>query len=114
MEEIINIVIKLVAALLALGISWACKWVVTWLKTSINAQYVDELDIFIGELVAAAEQMFKKEDADGSIRLEYVQKMLVEAGVEITDVIRASIEAKVFSINNSGGVTDGVRQTESN
>ena len=43
--------------------------------------------------------MLKKDDDDGSKRLEYVQGMLIEAGYELTDALRAKIEAKVFQLN---------------
>lgn len=106
MEEIIDIIIKVLAALLALGLGWLGKYLISWLKTKLNDSQVEKLDLFIAELVAAAEQMYKKDDPDGSIRLEYVQDMLIEAGYEITDAIQALIEAKVFSINlaNASGI----------
>ena len=62
--------------------------------------------MFIGELVAAAEQMYRDDDWDGSVRLDYVQGMLIQAGYEMTEAVRALIEAKVFEINvvsRSGG-----------
>lgn len=99
MEEILDIIIKLVAALLALGAGWLGKYLVSWLKTKLNDRQIEKLDLFIGELVAAAEQMYKTEDPDGSIRLNYVQDMLMKAGYELTDAVRALIESKVFSIN---------------
>lgn len=99
MEEIIDIIIKVLAALLALGAGWLGKHLIGLVKTKLNAEQNEMLDLFIAELVAAAEQMFKKDDPDGSIRFEYVKAMLIEAGYEITDAVKALIEAKVFSIN---------------
>lgn len=99
MEQILDIIIKLVAALLAMGAGWLGRYLVKWLKTKLNDKQVEKLDLFIAELVAAAEQMYKKDDPDGSVRLNYVQDMLIEAGYELTDAVKALIESKVFSIN---------------
>ena len=99
MEQILDIIIKLFAALLALGAGWLGKSLINWLKTKLNEKQAEKLDMFIAELVAAAEQMYKKEDPDGTVRLNYVQDMLIEAGYELTDAVIALIESKVFSIN---------------
>lgn len=105
MEQILDIIIKIVAALLALGAGWLGKYLVSWLKTKLNDKQAEKLDLFIAELVAAAEQMYKKDDPDGTVRLGYVQDMLIGAGYEITDAVKALIESKVFGINliNGGG-----------
>lgn len=99
MEEIMNIIIKIVAMLLALGAGYLGKYVVNWLKTNLDDRGDAKLDLFVAELVAAAEQMYKKDDPDGTARLEYVQTMLIGAGYDITDAIQALIESKVFEIN---------------
>ena len=99
MEQILDIIIKLFAALLAHGAGWLGRYLVNWLKTKLNDKQAEKLDMFIAELVAAAEQMYKKDDPDGSVRLNYVQDMLIEAGYELTDAVLALIESKVFSIN---------------
>lgn len=99
MEEIMNIIIKVVAMLLALGIGYLGKFLVNWLKSIMDEKDETKLDLFISELVSAAEQMYKQEDPDGSIRLDYVQQMLVNAGYDITDAVQAMIESKVFEIN---------------
>lgn len=99
MDEIIDIVIKVVATLLALGLGWVGKYLVNWLKSKLSEKNAEKLDLFVAELVAAAEQMYKKDDPDGTIRLLYVEKMLAQAGYEITDAVRALIESKVFDIN---------------
>ena len=99
MEEIIDILIKLAATLLAFGVAWVGKYLVAWMKTNLDEKEEAMLDQFIAELVAAAEQMYKKDDPDGSVRLSYVQAMLVEAGYDITEAVLAMIESKVFSIN---------------
>ena len=99
MEEIINIVIKIVATLLAFGAAWLGKYLVSFLKTKLDEKQVVILDHFITELVAAAEQLYKENDPDGSIRLGYVQGVLIEAGYDITEMVQAMIESKVFEIN---------------
>ena len=99
MEEIINLVIKIVATLLAIGAAWLGRYLVSLLKTNLDEKQTVILDQFIAELVAAAEQMYKAIDDDGSVRLDYVQSMLVEAGYDITEAVRAMIESKVFEIN---------------
>lgn len=99
MEEIIDIIIKVLAALLALGAGWLGKYLVSWLKTKLSVTQAEKLDLFIAELVAAAEQLYKEDDPSGFIRLDYVKKMLTEAGYEVTDAVRALIEAKVFEVN---------------
>ena len=101
MEDIVDIIIKIVATLLALGIGWLGRYLVSWLKSNLAAQDFARLEMFVAELVAAAEQMYKQSDPDGSLRLEYVEDMLVEAGYDITEAVMAMIESKVFSINLS-------------
>ena len=99
MEDIINIIIKVVATLLAFGAAWLGRYLVSFLKTNLDEKQTVILDQFIADLVAAAEQMYKKDDPSGSIRIDYVKTMLVEAGYDITEAVQAMIESKVFSIN---------------
>lgn len=96
MEGIIDILIKLAGSLAGLAIAYAAK---------VACAYLDELkedarlDKFITSAVAAAEQQYKAVDDDGSIRLSYVEGLLVDAGYEITEAIQAMIEGKVFDLN---------------
>lgn len=99
MEQIVDIIIKIVATLLLAGAGWLGKYVITYLRNNLDAKEVAFLDSFIAELVAAAEQLYAEADTTGRIRREYVQKMLVEAGYEITEAVQAMIEAKVYDIN---------------
>lgn len=99
MEQIIDIIIKIVVTLLLAGAVWLGKYVITYLRNNLDAKEVAFLDSFIAELVAAAEQLYAEADETGSIRRGYVQKMLVEAGYEITEAVQAMIEAKVYDIN---------------
>ena len=99
MEQIIDIIIKIVATLLLAGAGWLGKYVITYLRSNLDAREVELLDTFIAELVAAAEQLYAEVDETGGIRREYVYNRLVEAGYEITEAIKAMVEAKVYDIN---------------
>ena len=99
MEEIMDIIIKVVAMLLALGIGYIGRFLVKWMKSILDEKGDAKLDLFIAELVAAAEQMYKQDDPDGKARLQYVQHMLIKAGYTITESVQALIESKVFEIN---------------
>lgn len=99
MEQIIDIIIKVVATLLAIGAGMLGKYLINLLKANLDEKNRKKLDLFITELVAAAEQLYKEWDEDGTIRYEYVSDMLIEAGYEITESIKVLIEAKVFEIN---------------
>lgn len=112
MEAIMDIINKLAATLLALGVGYLGKLLVGWLKGKLDEQGAAKLDLFVSELCTAAEQMYKKDDPDGSIRLRYVENMLKQAGYELTDAVKALIESKVFEINllkdgNEGGGANG-------
>lgn len=108
MEAIMDIIIKLAATLLALGAGYLGKLLVGWLKGKLDEQGAAKLDLFVSELCTAAEQMYKEDDPDGSIRLRYVENMLKQAGYELTDAVKALIESKVFEINLlKGGGANG-------
>ena len=83
MDEIINILIKIVAMLLVMGAGYLGRYIVKVLKANLDEKSDAMLDLFVEDLVAAAEQMFKKDDPDGTIRLEYVQDALLDAGYEV-------------------------------
>ena len=99
MEQIIDIIIKIVATLLLAGAGWLGKYVISYLRNNLDEKNIAFLDTFVAELVAAAEQMYAKDDPDGSIRLSYVPELLVAAGYEITAAVQALIESKVYDIN---------------
>ena len=102
MNEIIDILIKLAGTVLATIIAYLAKEAISYVKTKREKEEKNALDKFICELVHAAEQMLKNEDPTGSARLSYVQQMLIEAGYELTDAVRATIEAYVYKINAEG------------
>jgi len=103
MTEITDIFIKITAILLAATVTCLVKEAARYVKTKRETEEKTALDRFIYELVQAAEQMLKDEDPSGSVRLGYVQQMLIEAGYELTDAICATIEAYVYEINAEGG-----------
>lgn len=108
MDNIIDIIIKIVATLVALGIGWVGRYLIRWIKSNLAEKDAAKLDLFVSELVSAAEQMYKEYDPDGHIRLEYVEEMLIDAGYEITGAVRALIESKVLSINLSRKSVEGI------
>lgn len=110
MENIMDIIIKVAATLLAMGLGYLGKFAIQWLKGKLNEQQTEKLDLFVTELCYAAEQMFKEADPDGTIRRRYVENMLSQAGYELTDAVRALIESKVFEINLTNGITEGVAE----
>lgn len=101
MEEILDIIIKSVASVLGLALVYAVKAGYAYLKSRLEAAEQAKLDMFIGELVYGAEQMLKADDETGAARLEYVYQVLMENGIEITDAVRAMIEARVYDLNQS-------------
>lgn len=99
MELILNRIIELAAiGVLLITIALGLK-AQEYIKSRMSKVAADKLDKFIHDLVNAAEQMFKVDDEDGTQRLGYVQGMLIEAGYDITDAIRAQIESHVYNIN---------------
>ena len=99
MEEILNIVIKAAATLVAFGLGWLITYAAKWIRSKLDKESQEAFDLFIAELVSAAEQMYKGSDPDGTVRLAYVESMLRKAGYDITDAVKALIESKVFEIN---------------
>jgi hypothetical protein len=106
-EQIIDIVIKILATLLALGAGWLGTYLINLVRAKLSATNAEKLDLFVAELVAAAEQLYKAKDPTGTIRFDYVKTMLVQSGYEITDAVKALIEAKVFDINTLNAMKAG-------
>lgn len=99
MEEIMDIIIRVVATLLALGLGYLLKLAANWIRSKLDDKQEAKFNDFLDELVHAAEQMYKGDDPGGSKRLSYVQNILIESGYELTDVVRALIESKVYDLN---------------
>lgn len=104
MESIIDNLIKIAALAVCLGLGYLFKQLGALAKKRLSEKEQEHLEKFITELVSAAEQMFYGEDEDGSIRLNYVQQQLIEAGYDLTEAICAIIEAKVYELNQAKAV----------
>lgn len=99
MEEILDIVIKLAAAVLAVGVTYILAKLRTFFQKRLGSEEFETLDRLIEQFAKAAEQQFKETDRTGEIRFAYVADLLGKLGYEVTDAVKAQIEAKVFEIN---------------
>lgn len=97
--EIMDLVVKAVFGILALMGIWLVGWVKDALKARVEAEQNVELYQRIYSFVAAADQMLKAEDPDGSKRKAYVVENLMALGIAITQEVNALIEAAVYEIN---------------
>lgn len=103
MEEITKTLLELLAIVLALlGIGLG-NMLLRYIKSKMSAEDAAMLDQFIDELTSAADQMFKKDDPDGTMRYQYVTNALIDAGYELTEAIVAKIESSVFYLPHKGG-----------
>lgn len=102
MEQILDSVIRVAALLILLIGGYLAKRLDSFLKSKLDKDEAEKLDQLIDELVLAAEQLYKLDDEDGSVRLGYVQGMLMAEGYSLTETIRAKIESRVFNINQQG------------
>lgn len=98
MEEIMDILIKLIGSLAGVAVVYAAKALGAYMTQLRENKKIDKL---VTSAVKAAEQLFKKEDEDGQIRLNYVQNILIEAGYDLTDAIMAEVESRVFDLNEA-------------
>lgn len=102
MEGTMDIIFRLVALLIVFAFGWIAKKVgnalIALLKSKLDAEQDAQLDKFIDELTAAADQMYKDGDPLGEIRREYVHEQLIKAGYQLTDAIIAKIESSVFRL----------------
>lgn len=89
-EHIADFVIAVVLVLLS-------TYAVPWLKAELKARGREDLAKLIGDLVAAAEQIFVGEKR-GEEKREYVDENLVAAGHDITGEVDALIEAAVYRL----------------
>ena len=98
-QELISAILDIVVVLVYVGILFIVNRGHKFLEKRVSAEQGEVLDAFIAKMVAAADQMFKKDDPDGTVRMKYVQDMLIKAGYEITDIVKATIESKVHDLN---------------
>ena len=97
--EIMDLVVKAVFGILGLLGIWLVGWVKDALKARVEAEQKAELIERVYNFVAAADQMLKESDPDGSKRKGYVTENLMKLGIVITEEVNAIIEAAVFGIN---------------
>lgn len=99
MEVFVSVIINFLGTAIGAGIIVLIREALKYLRASMDEKERAKLDAFVASLVAAADQMYKADDLDGSARLSYVQGMLIEAGYDLTDALRALIESKVHALN---------------
>ena len=97
MQFDITSIVKLIVEILA---TIASLYLIPWLKSKVGeaklAKIIDTIDI----LVAAAEQIAKRDGYDNEWKKEHVKAMLEAAGFVIDDTIDDYIEAAVFALHN--------------
>jgi hypothetical protein len=96
MDEILTIIIRIAIIILSIGATWLTAWAKRYFTEKLGEEKTKKLDDIISTLTAAADQMLKTDDPDGSIRYQYVISELKNLGYTITDYIEAQIEARVY------------------
>lgn len=99
MNEFTTEAIKIILALLAVILT---RYAVPAIKAYLKKADAEELEALIEELVKAAEQLIKG-SKQGDKKLSYVEDMLSAQGIEMSDEVRAKVEAKVYAMNNPEG-----------
>lgn len=99
MDELMTTVIQLLAALLAILGGWFIHWLKAYFATKHGAARSALADSLVSQFCDAAEQLYKSADPTGEKRYQYVQGLLEQAGYQMSDVLRAKIEASVRQIN---------------
>ena len=97
--EILEIIARILGALLACGVIYFIPKINTYLNEKLGEEKAAKLKRLVIELVRAAEQLYKEEDPDGTIRKKYVEEQLKALGYEITEYINGLIESEVFVLN---------------
>lgn len=101
MDIYIDYAVKFLAMFVMALISLMIKRFQSYLVKKAAETADKELAGLITDFVAAAEQQYKASDPDGTKRLTYVEELIKTAGYQISDIIKAKIEAAVFSINQN-------------
>lgn len=96
---ILEIIARLLGALIACGLVYFIPKINTWLNEKIGEDKAAKLKRIVAELVKAAEQLYKEEDPDGSIRKKYVEGQLEALGYEVTAYVNNLIESEVLNLN---------------
>lgn len=100
-----NLVIELVGKLLAAFVVGLLATFIpkvnVFLNEKIGVANSEKIALLIKTFVSAAEQLFKENDPEGTIRNAYVKEQLEELGVLVTEEINAQIESAVYELNHS-------------
>ncbi len=94
--ELVQLITRAVFALVCIGFLFLLKSIKEYLAVKAKNGQITALDLLIADFVAAAQQLLKESDPDGTKRKQYVIDCLMAIGVAITDEIDARIEAAVF------------------
>ena len=93
-ETITPLLADALVSLLSLALMWLISWAVKKLKAEAEAEDATRLEVVIYNLVAAAEQVLKKDDPTGHLR--------TQLGYEVNKEVLAQIEAAVWAVNVEG------------
>lgn len=99
--EILEIIARILGALLACGLIYFIPKINAYLNEALGEEKAAKLKRIIAELVRAAEQLYKEEDPDGTIRKKYVEGQLEALGYELTEYVNSLIESEVLILNLS-------------
>lgn len=97
--NILEIVVRILGALLACGLIYFIPKINAYLNETLGEEKALKLKRLVMEFVRAAEQLYKEEDPDGTIRKKYVEEQLKSLGYEITEYINGLIESEVLVLN---------------
>ena len=97
--EILEIIARILGALLACGLIYFLPKIDSYLKEKLDEERAAKLKRIVFELVEAAEQLYKKDDPDGTIRKQYVEEQLKAIGYQLTEYINALLESAVLNLN---------------
>ena len=108
MEDFVNIILKVLVALLSFAGVWLIAkaqalWpqIKAWITSKTNLVNEEQLDKLVSDTVKAADQLLKENDPTGEKRNKYVVDALTSAGVEVSDIVMAKIEAKVLDLGHA-------------
>ena len=100
MENIMDIILRVAGTLAACGLAYLAKVAASEIRAFVEKY---NLEKYVASLVSAAEQTLKEMDDNGSLRREWVQGMLIEAGYDLTEAVMALVESKVYELNQAKG-----------
>lgn len=97
-QEILKIIFECLGALATGALLTIIPKLKAWLETKVGEKQASNIYELIEVFVESAEQQYKSEDKEGTIRKQYVMDRLREVGIEITNEINAYIESAVFNL----------------